>query len=196
MSNALVRLLRSAFVALLSLPGCSYFFESKTTKDGAMQDQSIHSIEYTTLEGKKASFQDYKGKVVLVVNVASECGFTPQYEGLEKLYEELSPKGFVVIGFPSNEFGGQEPGDAAQIQTFCSTKYGVKFPLAAKIETKVGPTQSPVYKFLGGATGSLPKWNFGKYLIGKDGKVVAFYASNVTPESAELRKAIDIALGA
>ena len=155
---------------------------------------SLYDIKTQTLLGQPADLSIYRGKVTLVVNVASYCGFTPQYTGLEKLHRDLSSKGFAVLGFPSNEFGGQEPGDASQIRSFCTAKYGVTFPLAEKIETKAGPNQSPVYKFLGGATGKLPGWNFGKYLVGRDGKVIGFYPSNVAPESAELRTAIDHAL--
>jgi glutathione peroxidase len=161
-----------------------------------MKDQSMHSIQFQTLEGKGASFADWNGKVVLVVNVASECGYTPQYEGLEKLWKEKGSSGLVVVGFPSNEFGGQEPGSATDIRTFCTQRFGVTFPLAAKCETKSGPNQSPVYKQLGGATGSLPGWNFCKYLVGKDGKVIGFWNSKVTPDSPELRAAIDKALSA
>ncbi|MBK6942089.1 MAG: glutathione peroxidase [Planctomycetes bacterium] len=186
--------LKSIAAALLALPGCSRFFETKVTEDPSMKDQSIHSVAFKTLEGKDASFADWAGKVVLVVNVASECGYTPQYEGLEKLWKEKGSSGLVVVGFPSNEFGGQEPGTAADIRTFCTQRFGVTFPLAEKCETKAGPSQSPVYKLLGGATGSLPGWNFCKYLVGKDGKVIGFWNSKAAPDSAELRSAIDKAL--
>ena len=115
------------------------------------------------------------------------------YEGLEALHRELSGKGFSVLGFPSNEFGGQEPGTAQQIADFCRRNYGVTFPLFAKLSTGPGPNQSPIYRFLG-ATGTLPAWNFSKYVVGKDGRVVAFFPSAVTPESSELRGAITKAL--
>jgi glutathione peroxidase len=157
---------------------------------------SIHSIKVTTLDGKPAELSQYKGQVLLVVNTASECGYTPQYEGLEKLYEGRKAKGLAVLGFPSNDFGGQEPGDAAQIQTFCTQKYGVTFPMFSKVVTKAGPDQSPVYTYLGGATGQLPQWNFAKYLVGKDGRPIAFYNSKVTPDDKELVAAIDKALAA
>jgi glutathione peroxidase len=187
---------RSLAVALMALPGCARFFEERVAEDEKVKSQTIHPIEFETLDGKRATFADYDGKVLLVVNVASECGYTPQYAGLEALHRELAPRGLAVIGFPSNEFGGQEPGDAAAIQSFCSVNFGVTFPLAAKIETKEGANQSPVYRFLGAATGKLPGWNFCKYLIGRDGRVIGFYASNVKPESQELRSAIDAALDA
>ena len=132
--------------------------------------------------------------MTLVVNVASQCGFTPQYQGLEKLHRELSGKGFAVLGFPSNDFGGQEPGTAQEIATFCRLTYDVTFPMFAKVSTLAGPQQSPIYRFLG-ATGNLPAWNFSKYVVGKDGKVVAFFPSEVTPEAPALRSAIAKALG-
>lgn len=153
---------------------------------------SFFDLSAKTLAGKEQPFSAYKGKVVLVVNVASECGYTPQYAGLEKLHEELKDKGVVVLGFPSNEFGAQEPGTAEQIQTFCSTKFGVKFPLMEKVETK-GANKHAAYQFLTEGHGE-PRWNFHKYLVGKDGQVIAAYSSKVAPESAELRGAIDAAL--
>lgn len=156
---------------------------------------SLYSLKTTDLTGKPADLSSYKGKVVLAVNVASACGFTPQYKGLQKLHEELSGKGFTVLGFPSNEFGGQEPGSAEEIQNFCDTKFGVTFPLFSKRKVKPGPDQDPVYAFLT-AGGKAPNWNFCKYLVGKDGKVIAFYPSNVAPESKELRDQINTALGA
>lgn len=156
--------------------------------------QSLYDLTVKNLMGKDAPLSEYKGKVALVVNTASECGYTPQYEGLEKLYEELSAKGVVVLGFPSNDFGGQEPGTPEQIQTFCKTKYGVKFPMFEKVSTKGGAIH-PVYKFLTAQHGA-PKWNFHKYLVGKDGKVIAAFPSAVAPDSAELRGAIDKALAA
>ena len=136
-----------------------------------------------------------EGKVSLVVNVASKCGYTPQYEGLEKLHKELQSKSFSVLGFPSNDFGGQEPGTAEEIVNFCKATYGVTFPMFEKVVTKAGPGQSPVYAYLG-TSGSLPAWNFGKYVIGKDGHVVAYFPSKVTPDAPELRAAIDKALAA
>ena len=159
----------------------------------SQQPSSFYELKTQTLMGQPADLSAYRGKVTLVVNTASECGYTPQYEGLEKLHRELSPKGFSVLGFPSNDFGGQEPGSAQEIAEFCRKNYGVTFPMFAKLTTRPGPNQSPVYAYLG-ASGNLPSWNFAKYLIGKDGKVVAFFPSAVTPESAELRGAIAKAL--
>jgi glutathione peroxidase len=156
---------------------------------------SLYDLKISTLLGKPADLGDYRGKVTLVVNVASYCGYTPQYDGLEKLHRDLKDKGFAVLGFPSNDFGEQEPGTPQQIADFCRLTYDVTFPMFAKVVTVPGPGQSPVYEFLG-ASGHLPAWNFSKYLIGKNGKVIAFYPSDVTPDSAELRRAIATALAA
>ena len=154
---------------------------------------SLYDLKVTTLDGRPAELSAYKGKVALVVNVASQCGFTPQYAGLEKLYRELAPKGVVILGFPSNDFGGQEPGTAEEIGQFCQKNYGVTFPMFAKVVTKKGPDQSPVYSFLG-ESGSLPQWNFSKYVVDKNGKVEAFFPSRVAPDAPELRAAIEKAL--
>jgi glutathione peroxidase len=166
-----------------------------TPTGGKVPADSFYSLKTTTLQGQPADLSQYAGKVALVVNVASECGYTPQYAGLEKLYEELQGRGFTVLGFPSNEFGKQEPGDAEQIATFCKRNYGVTFPMFSKLVTAKGEGQSPVYEFLGQASGQLPQWNFAKYLVGRDGKVLGFYSSKVTPESKELRDKIESALG-
>jgi glutathione peroxidase len=155
---------------------------------------SLYTQKTKTLEGKDSDLTQYKGKVTLVVNVASECGYTPQYQGLQDLHAKLKDKGFAVLGFPSNDFGAQEPGTPEQIRTFCTEKYHVDFPMFGKVQTKAGEGQSEVYSMLGKASGKLPKWNFSKYLIGKDGKVIAFYPSGVKPDAPELRVAIEEAL--
>jgi glutathione peroxidase len=155
--------------------------------------KSLYNLKTKTLDGKPADLAMYRGKVSLVVNVASKCGFTPQYEGLEKLHRELQPKGFNVLGFPSNDFGGQEPGTAEEIQTFCKLTYDVTFPMFEKVVTQLSPNQSPVYGFLW-TSGHLPAWNFAKYLVGKQGEIVAFFPSKVTPEDPVLRTAITKAL--
>lgn len=157
-------------------------------------DESFYELKTKTLQGEPADLSQYAGKVALVVNVASQCGFTPQYAGLQSLQEEMKGQGLVVLGFPSNDFGGQEPGSAEEIATFCKKNYGVTFPMFTKVVTKKGPDQSPIYAFLG-ASGDLPSWNFCKYLIGKDGKVVQFFPSKVEPGATELREAIEKALG-
>jgi len=158
-----------------------------------MGEGSLYDLKVVRLSGEPADLAAYKGKVALVVNVASQCGYTPQYAGLERLYRELAPKGVVVLGFPSNDFGGQEPGSAEEIGQFCQKNYGVTFPMFAKVVTKAGPEQSPVYAFLG-ESGELPKWNFTKYVVDKNGKVEAFFPSRVAPDAPELRAAIEKAL--
>ena len=158
-------------------------------------DTSFYDLKTQTLLGKPADLGAYRGKVTLVVNVASYCGYTPQYKGLEALHREMKDRGFAVLGFPSNDFGEQEPGTSEEIATFCKLTYDVTFPMFAKVVTGPGAGQSPVYTYLG-ATGHLPAWNFSKYVVGKDGKVRAFFPSDVTPESPELRRAIADALKA
>ncbi len=158
-----------------------------------MSTASFYALKTTTLQGQPADLAQYAGKVALVVNVASQCGFTPQYAGLQKLHDELAGRGFVVLGFPSNDFGAQEPGTPDEIAGFCKKNYGVTFPMFSKLVTKKGPDQSPLYAYLG-ESGSLPSWNFGKYLVGKDGRVLQYFPSKVAPEAPELREAIEKAL--
>jgi glutathione peroxidase len=156
----------------------------------------ITAIPFKTITGKDGSLADYKGKVVLVVNTASKCGLTPQYEALEALQKKYESKGFTVIGFPCNDFGNQEPGTADEIQQFCKTKFTVSFPLMEKIHVK-GPEQHPLYAALSGKDGAFPgdvKWNFGKFLIGKDGKPIARFEPKQTPDSPEITAAIEKAL--
>ena len=154
---------------------------------------SFYDLKTLNLDGTPGDLAQYKGKVSLVVNVASKCGYTPQYEGLEKLQKEMKGKGFNVLGFPSNDFGGQEPGSAQEIATFCRLTYGVTFPMFEKVVTRKGAGQSPIYTFLG-ASGQLPAWNFSKYVVDKQGRVVAFFPSEVTPEDPALRAALAKAL--
>jgi glutathione peroxidase len=148
---------------------------------------SIYDLSAKTIDGKEQPLATFRGKTLLVVNVASKCGFTPQYEGLEALYRKLGPKGLVVLGFPCDQFGHQEPGDEAEIKRFCTLNYEVSFPLFAKIEVN-GPKTHPLYRELKkAATGVLGteaiKWNFTKFLVDKDGKVVRRYAPTDTPQS-------------
>ncbi|HEX6764998.1 MAG TPA: glutathione peroxidase [Polyangiaceae bacterium] len=157
---------------------------------------SIYSLSTRTLEGDPTELSDFSGQVTLIVNVASACGKTPQYAGLERLYQKYKGRGFSVLGFPSNDFGRQEPGTPQQIREFCSTKYRVTFPMFEKIRTKSGSDQSPVYGALGQAAGELPNWNFGKYLVGKNGEVVRYFAPNVDPEDSSLVQSIEMALAA
>ena len=153
-----------------------------------------NALEFTlnSIDGKPAPLAQYKGKVVMIVNVASKCGYTPQYAGLEALYEKYKDQGFVILGFPANNFGLQEPGTNEEIKTFCSTKYNVTFPMYAKISVK-GEDQHPLYQYLTQTGGDI-KWNFTKFLVGKDGKVIARFESAVKPESPEVAGAIEKAL--
>ncbi len=160
---------------------------------------TLHDFTLPTLEGDERSLSEHAGKVALVVNVASACGLTPQYEGLEKLQRSLGERGFVVLGFPCNQFGAQEPGTAEQIREFCSTRYDVSFPMYGKLEVN-GANRSPLYAWLTSeaTTPDGPgdvKWNFAKFLIGRDGKVIARFAPTVAPTSSELVEAIERALG-
>lgn len=156
----------------------------------------LTAIPFKTIDGKETSLAAYKGKVVLVVNTASKCGLTPQYEALESIYDKYSSKGLVVLGFPCNDFGNQEPGTAEEIGTFCKTKFDVSFPLMDKVHVK-GPEQHPLYAALTGEKGAFPgdvKWNFGKFLIGKDGKPLARFEPPQKPDSPEVTAAIEKAL--
>jgi glutathione peroxidase len=151
-----------------------------------------------SLDGKPAPLAEYRGKVVLIVNVASKCGYTPQYTGLEKIYEKYKDQGFVILGFPANNFGGQEPGTNEEIKTFCSSKYQVTFPMYSKVSVK-GADSTPLYQFLtdkqtNPATAGEIKWNFTKFLVDRNGKVIARFEPAVTPESADVTGAIEKAL--
>jgi glutathione peroxidase len=148
--------------------------------------QTIYEFSAKTIQGKEQSLAEYKGKVVLIVNTASKCGFTPQYAGLEALYEKYKDQGFVILGFPCNQFGAQEPGSETEIEQFCQVNYGVKFPMFGKIDVN-GSNAHPLYKFL---TSEKPgilgteaiKWNFTKFLVDKNGNPVKRYAPNIKPE--------------
>ena len=159
---------------------------------------TIHDFELKTIDGKAQKLSAWQGKVLLVVNVASKCGLTPQYQGLEALYEEKKDAGFAVLGFPCNQFGGQEPGSDADVAAFCSTTYGVSFPLFSKLEVN-GKGRAPLYAWLT-AEKTKPDgpgdiaWNFAKFVIGKDGRVKARFNPRVAPDDPALRAAIDSAL--
>lgn len=148
-----------------------------------------------SLDGPPAPLSAWRGQVALVVNTASKCGLTPQYEGLQALYDEFRERGFVVLGFPSNDFMGQEPGTAAEIREFCTLKYHVTFPLFAKVKVK-GPEKDGLYAWLTGGGLEEPTWNFTKYLVGRDGRVIARFGPKTAPGDPELRTAIEKALGA
>jgi glutathione peroxidase len=151
-----------------------------------------------SLDGKPAPLAEYRGKVILIVNVASKCGYTPQYTGLEKIYEKYKDQGFVILGFPANNFGGQEPGTNEEIKTFCSSKYQVTFPMYSKVSVK-GADSAPLYQFLtdkqsNPASGGEIKWNFTKFLVDRNGKVIARFEPATTPESTDVTGAIEKAL--
>lgn len=167
--------------------------DGPTTRPASALDFTVKDID-----GNDVDLSAYKGKVVLIINVASKCGFTKQYGGLEKLYEEHKDAGLVLIGFPANNFNEQEPGTDEEIKTFCTSKYGVTFPMMSKISVK-GDDKAPVYQFLtepdtaGEFAGEI-KWNFNKFLLDRSGKIIARYDSKVAPDSAELTGAIETAL--
>src|SRR5271169_2821436 len=154
----------------------------------------VYTFTLNSIDGKPAPLAEYKGKVVLLVNVASRCGYTPQYTGLEAIYEKYKDQGFVILGFPANNFGAQEPGTNEEIKTFCTRKYSVTFPMYSKISVK-GADQAPLYTYLTketgpGLTGEI-KWNFTKFLIDRNGKVVQRFEPAVTPDSKEVVAAIE-----
>ena len=155
---------------------------------------SVYDFEALSIDGKPAHLSTQRGKVMLIVNTASQCGFTPQFGGLEVLWEKYRDKGLVVLGFPSNEFGAQEPGSPQDILSFCSMRYGVTFPLFSKIETRPSSSQSPVYALLSTQTGELPTWNFGKYVVGRDGKARRFFGASTRPDDPSLLAEIERAL--
>jgi glutathione peroxidase len=158
----------------------------------------ITQIPFETAEGKKTSLADFKGKVVLIVNVASRCGFTKQYEGLQKLYAAKKSEGLVILAFPCNDFGGQEPGSIEEIQAFCKSTYDVDFPIMQKVHVK-GEGQHELFKAITGKEGVLPgdiKWNFGKILIDKNGKPIARYEALTSPDGKSITKDIEAALAA
>ena len=159
-------------------------------------EANLQHIPLKDIDGKDTSLKAFTGKVVLAVNVASRCGNTPQYSGLQALYDKFKDKGLVVVGFPCNDFGAQEPGTNAEIKTFCSSNYSVTFPMMDKLHVK-GSEQHPLYKELTGPGAAFPgnvKWNFGKFLIGRDGKVLARFEPDAEPGDATLVKAIEDAL--
>ena len=160
--------------------------------------KTIHAFRMKDIDGEETSLGDYAGQVLLVVNVASQCGLTPHYKGLQEIYDEYRGDGFAVLGFPCNQFGGQEPGTEAEVKSFCETRYGVTFPMFAKIEVN-GAARAPLYAWLT-AEKTQPdgpgdvKWNFAKFLIGKDGRVRARFDPRVEPAGPEIRNAIGEAL--
>ncbi|MBD9376721.1 MULTISPECIES: glutathione peroxidase [unclassified Pseudoxanthomonas] len=159
---------------------------------GSVWAAGLLDVSYRPLAGKTPVRlnEKYAGQVLLIVNTASKCGFTPQYEGLEALHRKYAGRGFAVLGFPSNDFKGQEPGNEQQIQEFCTLTYGVKFPMFEKVHV-IGPETTPLYRSLSQATGVAPGWNFHKYLVARDGRVVANFPSKIKPDDPALVAAIE-----
>jgi glutathione peroxidase len=168
--------------------------EAPAAAPSAAAAPSIHSFTMKRLDGTETSLSAWSGKVLLVVNTASKCGYTPQYQGLQQLHTKYSGQGFEVLGFPSNDFGGQEPGTAQEIQNFCVSMYDVNFPMFEKTKT-IGQDRSPLYALLSDAHGE-PKWNFHKYLIDKQGRPLQAWPSKVEPGSPEIASAIEAQLAA
>lgn len=165
------------------------------TGTNAMAETTAHDFTLTGIDGKPMPLVQFKGHPILVVNTASECGYTPQYEGLEELWLAYKDRGLVIVGVPSNDFGGQEPGTAEEIATFCKINYGVTFPLADKTAVK-GNAAHPFYKWAGeqaGAAGQ-PKWNFHKYLIGADGRFIDWFSTQAKPTGPKIRAAVEKAV--
>lgn len=187
---------RSCVLALVAAMGCADGRaladprpEQKPTPSAPAKARSVHALAVKRLDGADVSLASFAGKVLLIVNTASECGFTPQYPGLEALYQKYQARGFAVLGFPSNDFGGQEPGSSTEIASFCKSKFGVTFPMFQKVKT-IGAGRAPLYALLAAVKGE-PKWNFHKYLIDKHGLVVEAWPSMMTPDAPEIARAIE-----
>jgi glutathione peroxidase len=180
--------------SLLRVRGYLLFGALLIMASSLLAASGIYSFTLNSIDGKPAPLADYKGKVVMVVNVASQCGYTPQYSALQAIYEKYKDKGFVILGFPANNFGAQEPGTNEEIKTFCTRKYSVTFPMYSKISVK-GDDQAPLYAYLTKETGSgisgEIKWNFTKFLVDRNGKVVQRFEPAVTPDSKEVVAAIE-----
>jgi glutathione peroxidase len=159
----------------------------------ALSAKTIYDYTMNSIDGTPSPLSNYKGKVVMIVNVASKCGFTPQYAGLESLYKKYKDQGFVILGFPANNFMSQEPGTNSEIKQFCSRTYGVDFPMFAKSDVK-GPETNPLYQYLTAEKGGEIKWNFTKFLVGRDGQIVGRFEPKVTPDAPEVTSAIEQAL--
>jgi len=193
----------SIALGLVAAVGCGKsgeFSAQVPAQGGKTVNPSVYDFTVKDIEGKDTSLALYKGKVLLIVNTASKCGFTGQYEGLEKLYKTYQDRGLVILGFPANNFLWQEPGTDGEIKQFCSIKFGVTFPMFSKISVK-GKNQDPLYAFLtdekaNPGFGGAITWNFNKFLVGRDGKVVGRFGSKVEPDSKELVEAVEKALAA
>ena len=183
--------MRKTFLSLVLLFAASFLLAAKA--------KNIYDFTMNSIDGKPVSLKSYKGKVVLLVNVASKCGYTPQYAGLESLYEKYKDRGFVIVGVPANNFMQQEPGTNEEIKTFCSRKYNVSFPMMSKVSV-LGEDKTPLYRYLTDRNsdpkfGGDIKWNFTKFLFDRNGNPVARFEPAVTPDSAEVQSAVESALG-
>ena len=190
------RLTTIAATLALSLAGiaCTQTMPVDDALKAKWSEKTVFDLETKSLEGKPLKFSEWTGKPLLVVNVASRCGFTRQYAGLEKVHDRFKDQGLVVVGVPCNDFGGQEPGSAEEIREFCTAKFDVSFPMVVKQSSKPGKEQGIVFEYLGTRSGKLPGWNFCKYLVHPDGTTVEFFDSRVDPEGKELTAAIEKAL--
>lgn len=178
-------------VALATGLACSQAAPQSPELSAKWKDATLYDMKVRTLEGADTDLKEYAGRVTVVVNVASQCGLTGQYAALQKLYETYKDQGLVVIGVPSGDFGGQEFADAKEIRAFCDSRYKVTFPILEKSSVKAGTGQSPIFQCLGTKTGELPGWNFGKYVVSRDGRTAVFFASTVAPDNAKLVAAIE-----
>jgi len=187
-----VGMIRTAFAALrAAILGAALMTGIST----AAMAETAHDFEFLSIDGAPLPLSAFEGKAVLVVNTASFCGFTRQYEGLQALWEEYRDRGLVVLGVPSNDFGGQEPGSAEEIKAFCTVNYAIDFPMTEKVTVK-GADAHPFYRWAAGQLGAMskPRWNFYKILISPDGRAVAWFASTTKPQSDKLRRAVEQAL--
>ena len=194
MIQGLLRFLPVSLIMAVTGIGCAQDAPRTPEDLEKWGDASLWDLEARDIDGAMKPLGQWKGKVAVVVNLASRCGYTAQYAKLQALHDSMKDLGVVVLGFPCNQFGGQEPGTPEEIKSFCTSRFGVTFPLFDKVEVKSGPRQSDVYALLGTQSGKLPGWNFSKYVVGSDGKAVAFFPSNVAPDDPRLRSAVEKAL--
>jgi len=198
LATRLGRLASVASTLLLAavFPACAQNAPQSPELVEKWKDVNLYQIQSRDLAGEPVDLAQYAGKVTIVVNVASRCGLTPQYAALQALYEKHREQGLVILGFPSRDFGGQEFENPAEIREFCDRRYSVTFPMMTLVQVKPGPGQCRVFEFLGTRTGALPGWNFGKYLVGRDGVPIEFFSSTVRPDSEAFVKAVEKALAA
>ena len=180
---------------IMNCERASRVYAEAISKQEAHKMGTFHNLEFKSINGKTVKMSDYKGKTLLIVNTASKCGYTPQYKGLQELYDKFKQKDFLILGFPSNDFGAQEPGSEDEIEQFCEINFGVNFPLFMKSVVK-GEGKNPIYKFLieNSETHDEVKWNFEKFLVGKDGQVLSRFGSKVEPLSSEMLEKIEKAV--